>query len=312
MQRATAEPVERPAIASGWFTLSDAVWKWILLTPAVAVVVGLLLFPILMTLYVSFTDWHLFAYDRPIAFVGLATWSKVLFDSAYLIPARNTMVFVLASVPATYLIGLIVSLALNEITIGRRFFRIFFLVPIMVSPVTIALVIGRMLFNENNGPINDLLFRAGLPPQKWLTDPTLAMATLVIIEIWHHSSFTILMLTAALQALPRDPYEAATVDGAGPWQSFRYITLPLLIPISVTAILIRSLDAFKVVDIVRVVTGGGPGTATESLTLAVYDLGIKGGDLAQGSAGAYILLILMAAFSAVVIVCTRRWVQQAL
>jgi multiple sugar transport system permease protein len=311
MQLRAGEAVPRRATTRRWLELADETWKWILLAPAVATVAGLLIFPTLMTFYVSLTDWHLYSQGRPISFVGVETWSKVLGDIALQIPARNTLVFVLGSVPTTYLIGLVVSLAMNQITAGRRFFRVFFLMPIMISPVAISLVIGRMMLNENAGPINDVLWRLGLPIGHWLTDPALAMVSLIGIDVWHQSAFMILMLTAGLQALPQEPYEAATMDGASRWQSFWYITLPLLAPISVTAVLIRSLDAFKVVDIVKVVTGGGPGTATESVTLAVYDIGVKGGDIAQGAAAAYCLLIIMIVFSAALILVTRRWVRQA-
>jgi multiple sugar transport system permease protein len=311
MSLGASQVVPRSAAARRSHQLSDEAWKWILLGPAVVVVAGLLIFPMLMTFYVSLTDWHLFSQGRPVSFIGLENWQKVLGDIAYQIPARNTVVFVLGSVPTTYVIGLAVALALNQIVVGRRFFRVFFLMPIMISPVAISLVIGRMLLHESLGPVNDILGRLGLPIVHWLTDPTMAMVSLIIIDAWHNSAFMILMLTAGLQALPQEPYEAATVDGASRWQSFWYLTFPLLAPISVTAVLIRALDAFKVVDIVKVVTGGGPGTATESVTLAVYDLGVKGGDIAQGSAAAYILLAIMVLFSGVFILVTRRWVRQA-
>lgn len=291
--------------------ITDYAWKWILLLPAVIVVAGLLIFPILMTLYVSFTDWHLFAYGRPVRFVGLDNWFKVLGDQSFRIPARNTIIFVLGSVPITYLIGLTVALALNNIRVGLRFFRVFFLLPLMVSPVAVSVVIGRMLFNENVGPINDILWRLGLPAVSWLSNPVMAMTSLILIDVWHHSAFMILILTAGVQSLPHDPYEAARVDGASDWQMFRYITFPLLVPISVTALLIRLLEAFKVVDIVKVVTGGGPGQATESITLAVYDLGVKGGDIAHGAVAAYSLFFIMAIASGALVLGTRRWVKKA-
>jgi multiple sugar transport system permease protein len=291
--------------------LSDHAWKWILLTPAVIVVAGLLIFPMLMTLYVSLTDWHLFAYGRPVSFAGLENWFKVLADQSFRIPARNTIIFVLGSVPLSYVIGLTVALALNNCRVGRRFFRVFFMLPIMVSPVAIAVVVGRMLFNEDVGPVNDILGRLGLPRVPWLSNPAMAMVSLILIDAWHHSAFMILILTAGLQSLPQEPYEAARVDGATGWQTFRHITFPLLAPISVTALLIRSLDAFKVVDIVKVVTGGGPGQATESITLAVYDLGVKGGDIAQGAVAAYSLFLIMVMASGALILGSRHWVKQA-
>jgi multiple sugar transport system permease protein len=291
--------------------LSDRAYKWILLLPAVVVVLALSLFPMLVTLVASFTDWHLFKHGEPVNFVGPENWIRLPQDTFFQITTRNTVIFTLGVVPGQYLVGLIVALALNNCGAGKKFFRVFFLLPMMISPVAVAFVIGRTIFHEDVGPLNDVLYRLGLPAVRWLTDAKMAMVTLILIDIWHWTSFMVLMLMAGLQSLPQEPYEAATVDGASDFQLFRYITFPLLVPISVTAILIRTLDAFKVVDIIRVVTGGGPGQATESVTLAVYDLGVKGGDIAYGSTAAYGLLIVMMVFSGAVVLLTRKWVTAA-
>jgi multiple sugar transport system permease protein len=310
--RAAAAPVPAQTIARrGSGGLSDRAYKWVLLLPAVVVVLGLSLFPMLVTLVATFTDWHLFKYGQPINFVGLENWIRLPQDSFFQITTRNTVVFTLGVVPAQYVVGLVVALALNNCRAGKKFFRVFFLLPMMISPVAVAFVIGRTIFHEDVGPLNDVLFRLGLPAVRWLTDAKMAMVTLLLIDIWHWTSFMVLMLMAGLQSLPQEPYEAATVDGASDLQLFRYITFPLLAPVTLTAILIRTLDAFKVVDIIRVVTGGGPGQATESVTLAVYDLGVKGGDIAYGSTAAYGLLILMMLFSGLIVLATRRWVTAA-
>ena len=176
----------------------------------------------------------------------------------------------------------------------------------MVSPIAISFIIGKMLFSESYGPINDILFRLGLPPFRWSLSPERSMAVLVAIDIWQWTPFFILILLAGLQSISPELYEAARVDGASGWDLFRRITLPLLMPLSVTAILIRSLEAFKVLDIVRVVTGGGPGNATESVTLYAYDVGIKGGDLAYGSTVAYAFMIIVIVLSVLFLSVGRR------
>lgn len=308
---AGSAPTRARPVAAGrtGYVLPELFWKWSLLLPAVIVVGALLIFPIVFTLVLSFTDWHMFRHGQPVSFVGLEQWQRLLTDQFIWLTLRNTLVFMIGTVPLQYSVGLIVALALNNCAHGKKFFRVFFLMPLMLSPVAISLVIGRMIFHEDIGPMNDILVRLGMQPVHWLTDAKMAMVTLIIIDVWHSTSFMILMLMAGLQSLPQEPYEAATVDGASEWQSFRHITLPLLVPISVTALLIRGLDAFKVVDIIKVVTGGGPGQATESITLAVYDVGVKGGDLAYGSAGAYTLLITMMLFTVLVLLGTRRWVR---
>lgn len=301
--RPAAPPLTRSRVARP--ALSERHYKWTMLLPSIAVVLGLMIFPLVFTLWISFTDWHLFRFEPP-GFNGLRNWATLVSDSNFLVPARNTIVFTAGVVPTQFLIGLVVALALNNCTFGRAFFRIFFLLPIMVSPVAISFVMGRTIFDQSIGPVHDLLLRLGLPQIPWLTDRTWAMITLMIIDSWGGTAFMILMFTAGLQGLPDEPYEAAKVDGASEWQLFRFITLPLLTPVMITAVLIRALDAFRVVDIVATVTGGGPGDATETITLRVFEIAVKGGDVAYGAAAAYGLLIIMAVFSSVFLLATRR------
>jgi multiple sugar transport system permease protein len=165
------------------------------------------------------------------------------------------------------------------------------------------------MLHEDIGAINGLLVMMGLKPVMWLSNPETARLTIVLVDVWQSASFMILIFLAGLQSLPQEPYEAAIVDGSSAWQRFRYITLPLMGPVALTAVLIRGLDAFKVVDIIYALTGGGPGTATESMTMTVYITGVKGGDIAFGSAASYVLLILMAIFAILVILSMRKWAQ---
>lgn len=286
--------------------IKDDTWKWILLLPAVISIIALLAIPVIWTLYAAFTDMHLFRFGVSTKFVGLANFRKLLGNKSFWRTARNTVVFMLGAVPTELGIGLIVAMSLNNIMAGRKFFRTWFLLPIMMSPVVVSFIVGRMLFQEDIGPINEILRALGYDGMPWLTHPTWAMITLIVIDVWNSSGFLILMLTAGLQSVPLDLYEAARVDGANRWQTFWRITLPLLIPIGATALLIRMIDAFKVVDIIMVLTGGGPGQSTESVTLAIYRTGVKAGDLAFGSSQAYVLLIIMLIFGGIYLALTRR------
>lgn len=291
------------------FEIHDKTWRWILLMPAVIVVVALLAIPVLWTLYAAFTDLHLFKLSGETNFVGLKNFEKLVQNRSFWRTVRNTVVFMLGVVPAQLVIGMVVSLALNNITWGRKFFRTWFLMPLMLSPVVVSFIVGRMLFQEDVGPINDILRSLGFKGVPWLSHPTWAMITLIIIDVWQWSSFMILMLMAGLQSVPLDLYDAARVDGASSWKIFWRITLPLIAPITVTALLIRIIDAFKVVDIIMVLTGGGPGQATESVTLAIYRIGVKGGDLAFGSSQAYFLLAILLIFGGAFLVMSRRAMQ---
>ena len=288
------------------FEIRDDAWRWILLMPAVILVVVLLALPVLWTLYAAFTDLHLFRIGGETSFVGLKNFEKLIQNRSFWRTAWNTVVFMLGVVPLQLFIGLVVSLALNNITRGKKFFRTWFLMPLMPSPVVVSFIVGRMLFQEDIGPINETLRDLGFNGIPWLTHPVWAMITLILIDVWQWSSFMILMLMAGLQSVPLDLYDAARVDGASAWQTFWRITLPIILPITVTALLIRIIDAFKVVDIIMVLTGGGPGQSTESVTLAIYRTGVKAGDLAFGSSQAYFLFLIMLVVGGTFLFMSRR------
>ena len=269
-------------------------WKWLLLLPAIVIVVLLLAGPTIWTLGAAFTDMHLF---RPqhieTEFIGLKNFQKLIENKSFWRTVKNTFVFMFAVVPLQLLLGMTLALSLNNIRRGRKFFRTWFLLPMMMSPVVVAFIVGRMMFAEDIGPINYLLRNIGFDGIPWLTDPVWAMVTLVLVDVWQWSSFMFLMLMAGLMGIPPELYEAASIDGASSWRSFWYITIPLMLPVTVTALLIRMIDAFRVVDIVMTLTGGGPGQATETVSVAIYRAGVKGGDLAFGSSQAYFLVLVM-------------------
>ncbi len=284
----------------------DKVWAWLLLFPAVASVFSLLFVPVVWTLGAAFTDLHLFRIGVPTSFVGFANVTKLLSHQAFWRTVKNTLVITGVAVPLEICIGLLVSVCLNTITRGKKFFRTWFLLPLMLSPVIVSIVIGKMMFQEDIGPINELLRYLGFKGIKWFTDGSWAMAAIVIVEVWHSSAFMILMLTAGLLSIPEDLLEAASVDGADGVQGFWFITLPLLVPILATAVLIRTLDTLKIADIVFVMTGGGPGQATETVSMAVLRAGVKGGDLAFAASQAYILFIMMLLFGGGFLYLSRR------
>ena len=210
------------------FEIRDNLWKWIFLLPAVGIIVILLAIPVLWTLYAAFTDLHLYRIgDFDTKFVGLANFEKLLSNRSFWRTAQNTVVFMLGVVPTQLIIGLTVALSLNNITRGQKLFRTWFLMPLMVSPVVVSFVVGRMLFQEDIGPINDILRDFGFEGVPWLTSPVWAMVALMVIDVWQWSSFMILMLLAALQGVPPDLHEAARVDGANQLQAFWKITVPV-------------------------------------------------------------------------------------
>ena len=279
------------------------------LNPAAILVLMLSIFPFVFSLAMTFTNWNLLNPD--VAFRWLENWRRLFGDETLSRSVRNTFFFTAAATVLEYGFGLLLAISVLQIKRWQRFFRLVFLLPMMISPAAVGYVIGRMLFSETQGPINNILFRIGFPYVPWTSDPGLAPWTIVIADVWQWTSFMFVLLLAGLQSLPEEPFEAARVDGASTWQIFTQITFPMLLPVTITAVLIRSLELFKLIDLVRVITAGGPGTATQTVTLYVYDLALTRGDMGYGAAVAYALLILVVLFATIYLWLTRRAVENA-
>jgi len=268
------------------------------LMPAVLLILALSIFPLVFSLVLAFMSWDLSRLEGGVRFIGLKNFATLVSDPRFWNTARVTVFFVVGSVGLQYLLGLGLALLLNQEIYFRRFFRVAFLVPMMLTPAAVGYV-GRMLFNESMGPINDIIQHLGGPLIPWLSNSRLALPSLILLDTWEWVPFMTIVLLAGLQSLPPEVFECARVDGANEWKIFSNITLPMLAPVSITVILIRALEAFKLFDIVMVMTGGGPGTATETVTMYAYTVGMKNGNLGYASAIAYSLLIMVIIFSTI-------------
>lgn len=202
-----------------------------------------------------------------------------------------TLTYVIVGIVAQYLLGLMLALVCVQQLPGRRFFRIVFLLPMMITPVGVAYMF-RMMTDTTKGPLRPIWDLVGLSGFSWVNDPWGARGAVMIGDVWQWTPFMFIVLVAALEAQSVEPVEAAHVDGATGWQIFRYITLPSILPVSTTLVLIRLIEAFKIVDLPNVMTGGGPGTATESMSLFAY-ISWRSQDLGLSAAIAYSLLILV-------------------
>jgi multiple sugar transport system permease protein len=202
-----------------------------------------------------------------------------------------TLIYVFVGILVQYLLGLGLALLCIQQLRGRRFFRVIFLLPMMITPVGIGYMF-RMLTDTEKGPFRPLWAAAGLSGFSWVNNAWGARSAVMIGDIWQWTPFMFIVLLAALEGLPVEPNEAALVDGASRWQIFRYITWPGILPVSTTLVLIRMIEAFKIVDLPNILTNGGPGTATESMTLHSY-IAWRSQDLGGSAAVAYLLLILV-------------------
>jgi len=200
-----------------------------------------------------------------------------------------TLTYVGIGLTAQYLLGLGLAMLCSQPLPGRRFFRVVFLLPMMITPVGVAYLF-RMLTDTNQGPFQPLWYALGLANFSWVNDPWGARAAVIIGDVWEWTPFMFIVLLAALESIPTDLVEASLVDGANRWQIFRYITWPHIRSVSATLILIRMIEAFKIVDLPNVLTNGGPGTASESMTLQAY-IYWRSLDLGGSAAVAYLLLL---------------------
>lgn len=280
-------------------------WSRTFLLPAGLIVLFLSIFPLVFSLGMTFTNMRL-AQQEPVRFIGLENWTRLFSDQRFITTLGNTLIFAITSVTVQYALGLLLAVLLNQKIRARWFFRMSFLLPLMMSPVAVSFMIGKLMLSESRGPFAALLMSLDLPPMRWSTAPFGSMAVLIAVDTWQWTPFFILVLLAGLQSVDAEIQEAAKVDGANAWQTFWRITFPMLLPLSTIAILIRSLEAFKVVDIIRVVTGGGPGNSTESVTLYAYTMGMNNGDLAYATTMAYVLLIATILYATAFLFISRR------
>jgi multiple sugar transport system permease protein len=206
----------------------------------------------------------------------------------------NTFLFMIVSVLGALVLGLALALLLNRPFAGQKLVQTVLLVPLMVAPV-IAAIMLRWMFNDQFGIVNAVLEGLGLEGQPWLVVRWTAFGVILMTDIWLWTPWYTLLLLAGLQSLPREPFEAAAIDGTSTWRVFRYLTLPMLRPVIVVCVVIRAIDAFRTFDIVWTLTGGGPGRSTELFSLYAYVLAFLNLDLGRGSAAAIIggLIILV-------------------
>ena len=275
--------------------------------PAVALVLFLSIFPLIASLGLAFTDYQFAKAQRTgVAFIGLGNWIRLAQDPRFWLTLRNTVTFIVLALPLQYLLGLMLALVLNQEFIKlRRFFRVVFLIPMMMAPVAVSYIVGRMMLGEAFGPVNDVLARVGIAGIPWLSKPVPAMISLVLVDTWQWTPLVMILLLAGLQGIPQEALEAAAIDGASRWQVFRYVTFPLLLPVTFTALLIRGLEMFKILDIVVVMTGGGPGQATEVVTLYAYQVAITNFALGYASTIAFVLLFCVVIFTTIVVKVVR-------
>ena len=264
--------------------------KHFFLLPALLTLVAIIIFPLIFTVRVSFSSWDV--YQAGLDYIGGRNYLRVFADARFWESLVRLCTMSAVTVTLQYVIGFALALAVWKQMAGGRIFRVLFLVPMMTTPVVMS-VIWRTMFHESLGPINDILLSLGMGPVPWLSSAAGAFVSVMVVEVWQLTPFMFLLLFAGLVSLPREPYLAASIDGAGPIRTFWQVTFPLMAPISIGAVIIRLIEASKIMDTVYVLTSGGPGTATETPSYYIYIRGLRDFQVGYSAALSLTYLVLM-------------------
>jgi multiple sugar transport system permease protein len=269
--------------------------------PALLVIFAVIVFPWAFTLYMSVHDWNIVGENT---FVGLGNYAALAGNARFLESIWHTFYFTLLAVLLPVVFGMLAAVVFHREFPLRGLLRAIFIMPMMATPVAIALV-WTMMFHPQLGVLNYLLSLVGIPPQLWVFSPDTVIPSLVLVEVWHWTPLVMLIVLGGLASLPTEPYESAVIDGAGEWQMFRHITLPLVLPFIIVAMVIRTIDALKTFDTIFVITQGGPGTASETINIYLYLQAFSFYNMGHASAVVVVFFVIIVALSLLLL-----WVRQ--
>ena len=280
------------------FWRSPRATPYLLLLPAIAVILAVVLVPLLVSFWTSFTAYNLTRPQTLFQFVGLRNYQRLLGSDDFWWAFGRTVLFITIALNLEMVLGLGLALLVSRITRGQRTLRTIMMFPMMFSPILVGFQF-KYIFNDAVGLVNNALFDLGLirQPIAWLVDGTLANFSIIFAEVWMSTSVFAILLLAGLMALPKEPIEAARVDGCNAWQVFRHITLPFLMPFVYIAMTIRSLDVARAYDMVRIMTNGGPAGRTELLWTLMTRTGYQNSQMGMANAMGYVSILLSIIFT---------------
>jgi len=272
------------------FRLTENGMLVLFLLPALLILIITQGYPLAYSAYFSTFDWALARSPKPGAFIELGNYTRALHDPVFIGAAKTTIRFALTAT----LFEMLVGFALAYLTVGEglfvQFSRTLLIMPMVIAPVAVG-TMWRMMFSARAGLINYLLGKVGISGPDWLGDPSVALNSLILVDVWEWSPFVMVIYSAALTSLPAEPFRAARVDGASRWQIFRHITLPLLMPVTFLILMFRLVDALLTLDIVVTTTFGGPGFKTNTLSFWIYQQGLRYFNISYSAATSWMLLI---------------------
>jgi len=270
----------------------DRMWRWAIFSPALLLMLALSVLPLANLLLTSFYDvtWaHGQAVWTPL---GLANYAALSDDALFRAGLVNTVIFAVCAVGGQMMLGFLLALLCCRVTRGQVLYRTVFILPILIPGIVVG-AIWKLMLNYDFGLVNQAIGLLGFAAQDWLGTPQTALASVILVDIWHWTPFCFLLFLAGLESLPQDVYEAARIDGASIWQELRYVTLPLMLPTIMVTFVFRLMVAFKVFDEVYLLTGGGPGTATEVLSFTIYQRFFTENRVGYGAAMSVVVIFLV-------------------
>lgn len=267
---------------------SKSLTPWLFVLPAIILVVAVIGVPLIYALYVSFFSRS----GLSMTFVGLRNYKVLFSDERFLNSLTTSLTFSVVAVTIEFTLGFALAWVFDRIISAKNWLVSVLLLPMMVTPIVVG-NIWRMLYHPSAGLVNWFLGLIGIKGPLWLSSITWALPAVIISDVWQWTPLMFLILLAGLQALPEEPFEAARVDGVNGWQEFRFITVPLMVPVMLVALLMRLLDAIKIFDQVFTLTHGGPGTATETLSFYIYKVGFMYFDSGYASALSFAFMLLI-------------------
>ncbi len=263
--------------------------------PAILFVALLMIFPVLYTLALSFTNWNLTS-GMPMSFNGVNSYVRVLSEPRFLDALGRTFSFTFFAVAIEAVLGVAIALILNRAFVGKSVAKLLLLLPLVATPVAVGIVFN-LFYDPTIGLVNFMLKSLGLPQGLWVSDAKSVLAALVIVDVWQWTPMITLIVLAGLAGLSEEPVEAARVDGASEWQILRHVTIPMVMPVILTAVILRLIDALKTFDIIFAMTGGGPGYASETLNILGFKYSFEYFRMGQSS-------VILVALFLVVFLCS--------
>ncbi len=276
--------------AVGARTIESRRTPWLMVLPALLLILAINIVPLVYSTVLAFFQWNLIQAATPPRFIGIDNFIRLITrDPQFISATLNTGIMVVATVVVQTVLGVAVALLLDQKLRFTGVATTLLLVPLALAPAVVGLLFSS-LFNSTLGPVNYLLDTIGLPAPSWLGDAKWALASVIIVDTWQWTPFMILLTLAGLRSLNPEPIEAALVDGASAWQRFRYVKLPMLLPVLTVAMLLRAIDSFRTFDLVFLLTFGGPGTSSTTMSFYGFKVGLQNFDIGRASAIAFLMV----------------------